>query len=695
MEDNESMECSQEDLEEYLNGIPYYVYVKDSEDKVIFANELFKNRVDQSDEQIINQNVVEALNVGSNNYKINLEGKKENLLFTEKFPNFNSYESWDEDAIVKFINKADILNPQYSYDIVFRNTNIQKKIFKVITKYIKEIIEDNIDKYNANITEKAIFNELINLIKQELGSQDVFFLLYNINEKKFVNYRYNKIENNIGNILNDCIVNSSELTSENIKKILINNYFGDKCRLNVCVEEIIESILGIMIYKDKIYEKYDVYIRNVKQYFIDTICKAIKLITRTNMLYLKLDSELQKRKESELELKQFIEIATDLCCIVKIKDNDHIVMGMTDSWRNLIGDFEKIINVETYKNYIHKDDLNKYKKELIDKVHNHIEVGKTHILEVRVKIRNSYYRNIQWKWKYTHDGIFIMSGNDVTNEKIFQQQKLKLEKNIDREKINKQFFTNLSFQFKNPINVIISALQLLESYIRDNKLIPCNKVKNYIDIIEKNSYMLLKWSNDLIEISKLESKYNEFTIEKINIIEEIENIVDYTNQHFNGRINNIIFDTVSEEIFTGCDIKKTEKAIFIILDELIRCSHKKANIKVNIINNRHDYVDIFFSSDKYLIYGKRLDEAIASFYNDTDSYMVETGGESTKRLRLSLLKKNMKLFNGKLVIKNNKKNILVKLSIPIIDLDDESEVLNEKILNSLAEKCNIEYSDIY
>ena len=223
MEDNESMECSQEDLEEYLNGIPYYVYVKDSEDKVIFANELFKNRVDQSDEQIINQNVVEALNVGSNNYKINLEGKKENLLFTEKFPNFNSYESWDEDAIVKFINKADILNPQYSYDIVFRNTNIQKKIFKVITKYIKEIIEDNIDKYNANITEKAIFNELINLIKQELGSQDVFFLLYNINEKKFVNYRYNKIENNIGNILNDCIVNSSELTSENIKKILINN----------------------------------------------------------------------------------------------------------------------------------------------------------------------------------------------------------------------------------------------------------------------------------------------------------------------------------------------------------------------------------------------------------------------------------------------------------------------------------------
>ena len=75
--------------------------------------------------------------------------------------------------------------------------------------------------------------------------------------------------------------------------------------------------------------------------------------------------------------------------------------------------------------------------------------------------------------------------------------------------------------------------------------------------------------------------------------------------------------------------------------------------------------------------------------------MVETGGESTKRLRLSLLKKNMKLFNGKLVIKNNKKNILVKLSIPIIDLDDESEVLNEKILNSLAEKCNIEYSDIY
>lgn len=55
----------------------------------------------------------------------------------------------------------------------------------------------------------------------------------------------------------------------------------------------------------------------------------------------------------------------------------------------------------------------------------------------------------------------------------------------------------------------------------------------------------------------------------------------------------------------------------------------------------------------------------------------------------------MKLFNGKLVIKNNKKNILVKLSIPIIDLDDESEVLNEKILNSLAEKCNIEYSDIY
>lgn len=75
------------------------------------------------------------------------------------------------------------------------------------------------------------------------------------------------------------------------------------------------------------------------------------------------------------------------------------------------------------------------------------------------------------------------------------------------EKLRMEFFANISHEFKTPVNLIYSALQLLELKLKNNIDRDEDSYINYIKMAKQNVFRLLKLINNLIDSTKLEAGF--------------------------------------------------------------------------------------------------------------------------------------------------------------------------------------------
>ena len=65
--------------------------------------------------------------------------------------------------------------------------------------------------------------------------------------------------------------------------------------------------------------------------------------------------------------------------------------------------------------------------------------------------------------------------NDLTQKIEDEEQKEQYEKELQLEKLRNEFFMNMSHEFKTPINIILSAMQLINSHVNEKNFIYYNK----------------------------------------------------------------------------------------------------------------------------------------------------------------------------------------------------------------------------
>ena len=125
------------------------------------------------------------------------------------------------------------------------------------------------------------------------------------------------------------------------------------------------------------------------------------------------------------------------------------------------------------------------------------------------------------------------------------------------------YFATLSHEFKTPINIILSSIQLLLKLLSDNCEIDNDTLLKYLNILKQNSYRLLRLVNNVLDSSKLENNFTDLTLVNCNIINIIENIVLSTCDYLEQNNKEIIFDTDEEEVFLSCDPDKIEKVVLV------------------------------------------------------------------------------------------------------------------------------------
>ncbi|NFO04091.1 PAS domain S-box protein [Clostridium botulinum] len=655
----EKREYTIEDLENLLDNIPYMVSIKDENGRYKYNNKLASEKLGLEKKNLDFKHKVELNKLYNKKRILNKNMKiysKRKFKITEENMNLETYS-------VPFLSSNNInLIGEFSREIKSKkniNSNAGDTSINICNKH----------KHNE-LKNKERLKQIISDFKKILNAEGMSVYIYNSEKDFFENYVRS-------GSLNNC--------SEIISKESINNAELDKFYCIRCGYELI-GVLEVQYS-----EKYIDY-KNNNEDITKSICDVVGIIIKNKCLYSTLNTELNKRAESEKELELFLETATDLCAIAK---DDGYFVKVTDNWTKVLGwSKEELINMKC-TDLIHKDDLPRIYK-LIKLAQGYNKWKYAGFID-KCLCKNGEYRIIEWNWSYINGGkTFIMTGKDITNYNKLALENKRLENAIALESLKTQFFANLSHEFKTPLNIILTTAQLMESYIKKfDDMLEKQSMGKYVRGLKQNSYRLLKLVNNLIDITKIDGGHYKVNMVNKNIVNVIEEIVLSVAEYTKNKERNIIFDTDEEEIILACDPEKIERIILNLVSNALKYTEKDGIIKVNISTNLHDNEVIISVKDNGIGIPKEYKEKIFERFKQVENSLHKNYEGSG--IGLSLVKSIVEMHEGKIWINSESdEGTEIIFTLPIKKIDEEKlDEYNNKKISSKIEVFDIEFSDIY
>jgi signal transduction histidine kinase/CheY-like chemotaxis protein len=263
----------------------------------------------------------------------------------------------------------------------------------------------------------------------------------------------------------------------------------------------------------------------------------------------------------------------------------------------------------------------------------------------------------------------------------------------ENNRLKSAFISNLSHEIRTPMNGIIGFANLLN----EPDITP-EKYQNFVRIIINSSNQLLRIIDDILEISKLETK-------QIKVIEQEVNINDLMLELFN------VFNLRTKEIKIPLYLKKTlqDEASIVLTDK-----SKLSKILSNLLENAMKFTSegciefgykmednnlVFFVTDTGVGISADKQEKIFERFAQVENRL--SGNVSGLGLGLSIAKENAELLGGSIRLESEEgKGSAFFVSIPYhpvytntnnTDLGDNIQQAGNTILVAEDEEINLLY----
>ncbi|MBX4261631.1 PAS domain S-box protein [Clostridium estertheticum] len=278
--------------------------------------------------------------------------------------------------------------------------------------------------------------------------------------------------------------------------------------------------------------------------------------------------------------------------------------------------------------------------------------------------------------------------------KIAEQDKL-IDDAMEYDKLRNDFFCNISHELRTPINVLLSALQLLNldeinHPTIENKI----KVKKYYKIMKQNSYRLLRLVNNLIDITKIDAGYFNLRLKNENIVAIIEDITMSVTSYAEHKGLELVFDTDTEDKIVVCDAAKIERIVLNILSNAIKFTPIGGTIFVSITEK--DFGISVSIKDTGVGIPTDMKSSIFERFVQVDKSLSRDREGSG--IGLSLVKSLVEMHGGTIRVESQYgSGSEFIIDLPEIGLpENQSFILDSNIAKvSDIEKLQIEFSDIY
>lgn len=261
-------------------------------------------------------------------------------------------------------------------------------------------------------------------------------------------------------------------------------------------------------------------------------------------------------------------------------------------------------------------------------------------------------------------------------------------------KAQNNFISNISHELRTPIAVIMSSNQLLELNIRKEKSNYLESNIQKTNIIKQNCNRLIRLTNNIIDIAKIDSGFMDLKTKNIDIVFLIESIVNSVVPYAATKNIDIVFDTNEEEVIMSIDPDKIERIILNLMSNAIKFSQENTNIYVTVEKSE----DTLMCSVKDTGIGmeqKHL-ENIFERFTQIDDIMVRKNEGSG--IGLSLVKSFINLHGGEIKVKSSVgEGSEFRVYLPIkLDENSELEITYEvSDMDAVVLKTSVEFSDIY
>ncbi|WP_312700254.1 HAMP domain-containing sensor histidine kinase [Sedimentibacter sp.] len=275
--------------------------------------------------------------------------------------------------------------------------------------------------------------------------------------------------------------------------------------------------------------------------------------------------------------------------------------------------------------------------------------------------------------------------SDEINEEVT------VEKNIN---INDELLINCSHELKTPLNIIYGAAQMIEITAKDYNN---GNLSNYVNSIKNNCFRLTKYINHILDLTAIEAGEYKMNIERINLVEVAEYVVQKISSKIKEMGLNILFDTNVEEKYVSIDSELFGKAMLNIISNAVKFSRPGGTIFVELTDYKTD-IEIKIKDDGIGIDTKYLEKIFNRFGQVDKSLSRSSEGSG---IGLKLAKAIIELHGGEVSVESKlNEGSTFSVRVPLDNKDtiqnlyknNDENVIDYDTINQLV---YIEFSDIF
>ena len=181
--------------------------------------------------------------------------------------------------------------------------------------------------------------------------------------------------------------------------------------------------------------------------------------------------------------------------------------------------------------------------------------------------------NVAYVFYILFFGVFLYIIFRIVKKINSLNNNIKLEKELTNHKL--RFFTNISHEFRTPLTLIRGSVESLKEQIGLNPVL-----KSQINTLARNSVVLTRLIDQLLEFRKLQNNILTLDLEKLDIIDFLKDIFTSFEELAIQKNMTYTFESNSEHFSMYIDRKKVDKIIYNLLSNAFKFTQKGGKIEL-------------------------------------------------------------------------------------------------------------------
>ena len=242
----------------------------------------------------------------------------------------------------------------------------------------------------------------------------------------------------------------------------------------------------------------------------------------------------------------------------------------------------------------------------------------------------------------------LISLIDVTDKK--EAERLIIEENkrlLELSELRKDIITRVSHELKTPMTSVYGAIQILLQIYREEL---SEDLLTYVKIGHRGCLRLKQLINNLLDVSRLDDKKFELTLQRKNIVRIVRGCVDDMQHLANDRGLTVNID-LPYKVFLEIDEFRFRQVLTNLISNAIKNTPKEGKIFIKLVDNP-EYVDICIK-DTGIGFTKKEKKKLFEKFGKIERYGKDLGVDiEGSGLGLYISKEIVELHGGQIFVES-------------------------------------------